>query len=157
MQFSYSSFYQISFNYILILTSFFSLFRILTERLNSTSIQRHPSDRRTDSANLSIRSNGNTSAHLNASDLQSSFHGADTSMGAMGGGAQGGSAAATASCNDNLTIGALSAVAQQNVGAVSPGGTGALNDINAQDANEGNLRRERYVCFEIFIGKEILN
>lgn len=74
-------------------------------------------------------------------------------MGAMGGGAQGGSAAATASCNDNLTIGALSAVAQQNVGAVSPGGTGALNDINAQDANEGNLRRERYVCFEIFIGK----
>ncbi|KAM7343585.1 rho guanine nucleotide exchange factor 2 isoform 3-T3 [Cochliomyia hominivorax] len=114
------------------------------ERLNSTSIQRHPSDRRTDSANLSIRSNGNTSAHLNASDLQSSFHGADTSMGAMGGGAQGGNAMQT-SCTDttNLTIGALSAVAQQNVGAVSPGGTGALNDINAQDANEGNLRRER--------------
>ncbi|XP_046809736.1 uncharacterized protein LOC111680389 isoform X2 [Lucilia cuprina] len=117
------------------------------ERLNSTSIQRHPSDRRTDSANLSIRSNGNTSANLNNSDLHSSFHGADTSVGALGGGAQGGNAA-TISCSDatNSTIGALSTVAQQNVGAVSPGGSGVLgtlNDINAQDANEGNLRRER--------------
>ncbi|XP_065366729.1 uncharacterized protein RhoGEF2 isoform X2 [Calliphora vicina] len=117
------------------------------ERLNSTSIQRHPSDRRTDSANLSIRSNGNTSAHLNASDLQSSFHGADTSMGAAGGGAQGANAATTSGSDaTNSTIGALSAQAQQTVGAVSPGGSGvlgALNDINAQDANEGNLRRER--------------
>ncbi|TMW42510.1 hypothetical protein DOY81_012410 [Sarcophaga bullata] len=129
------------------------------ERLNSTSIQRHPSDRRTDSANLSIRSNGNSSAHLNASDLQSSFHGADTSLGAVGG-SSGSSAQAglsgslignnlTTSCSDtiNPTMGALSAVSQQTIGAVSPGGSGALagtlNDINAQDANEGNLRRER--------------
>ncbi|XP_037825792.1 general transcriptional corepressor trfA-like [Lucilia sericata] len=115
------------------------------ERLNSTSIQRHPSDRRTDSANLSIRSNGNTSANLNNSDLHSSFHGADTSMGALG--AQGGNAATiTGSDATNTNIGALSTATPQNVGAISPGGSGvlgALNDINAQDANEGNLRRER--------------
>lgn len=107
---------------LLIVTSHVSLPPL--ERLNSTSIQRHPSDRRTDSANLSIRSNGNTSAHLNASDLQSSFHGADTSMGAVGGGAQGANAATTSGSDaTNSTIGALSAQAQQTVGAVSPGGS----------------------------------
>lgn len=81
-------------------------------------------------------------------------------MGAVGGGAQGGNATPI-SCSDatNSTIGALSAAAQQNVGAVSPGGTGALgtlNDINAQDANEGNLRRERYVVFFLILKENLI-
>ncbi|XP_059226165.1 uncharacterized protein LOC106086517 isoform X2 [Stomoxys calcitrans] len=102
------------------------------ERLNSTSIQRHPSDRRTDGANISIRSNGNTSAHLNASDLQNSFNATDVSMGAVGG--------SQAGADINLTAGGAGA-------GVSTGVSGALcalNDINAQDASESNLlRRER--------------
>ncbi|XP_075168419.1 rho guanine nucleotide exchange factor 2 isoform X2 [Haematobia irritans] len=114
-----------------------------TERLNSTSIQRHPSDRRTDAANISIRSNGNTSAHLNASDLQNSFNATDTSMGAVGG-----SQAGVASNADigQPTMGGLT-IAGTVGAAVSPGVSGALNalnDINAQDASESNiLRRER--------------
>uniref|UniRef100_A0A1I8P3A6 DH domain-containing protein n=1 Tax=Stomoxys calcitrans TaxID=35570 RepID=A0A1I8P3A6_STOCA len=106
--------------------------QLSVERLNSTSIQRHPSDRRTDGANISIRSNGNTSAHLNASDLQNSFNATDVSMGAVGG--------SQAGADINLTAGGAGA-------GVSTGVSGALcalNDINAQDASESNLlRRER--------------
>ena len=88
-------------------------------------------------------------------------------MGAVGGGGGSSSQAGlsgsiignnlTTSCNDtiNPNLGALSAVSQQTIGAVSPGGSGALagtlNDINAQDANEGNLRRERYVVEYLLI------
>ena len=102
--------------------------------------------------------------------MQSSFHANDTSLGAVGGGS-GSSAQAglssnvagnnlTTSCSDtiNPTLGSLSAVSQQTIGAVSPGGSGALtgtlNDINAQDANEGNLRRERYVLEYLFLCSE---
>ncbi|XP_073811102.1 rho guanine nucleotide exchange factor 2 isoform X2 [Musca autumnalis] len=113
-----------------------------SERLNSTSIQRQPSDRRTDAANISIRSNGNTSAHLNVSDLQSSFNAGDLSLGAVGG------STGLASSTDvgQTTIGA--ATTTGTAGVASPAGVAgalsALNSVNAQDANESNiLRRER--------------
>lgn len=128
---------------------------VFSERLHSTSIQRQPSDRRPDGVNLSIRSNSNTSAHLNASDLQSSFHGADASMGATAVAGIGGGVSTALSCSigpdgmaipsitSNLSMGSTSGTAS---GGISPAGViGALNDLNAQDAVESNnARRERY-------------
>ncbi|KAL9914982.1 rho guanine nucleotide exchange factor 2 isoform 2-T9 [Glossina fuscipes fuscipes] len=124
------------------------------ERLHSTSIQRQPSDRRPDGVNLSIRSNSNTSGHLNASDLQSSFHGADASMGATAVAGIGGGVSNALSCSigpdgmaipsitSNLSMGSTSGTTS---GGISPAGViGALNDLNAQDAVESNnARRER--------------
>uniref|UniRef100_A0A1A9WDT8 Uncharacterized protein n=1 Tax=Glossina brevipalpis TaxID=37001 RepID=A0A1A9WDT8_9MUSC len=126
------------------------------ERLHSTSIQRQPSDRRPDAVNLSIRSNGNTSALLNTSDLQSSYHGADSSnMGATAVAGIGGVGASTAlSCSvgsggplitSNLSMGGSTSGGNASGGGISPAGViGALNDLNAQDAIEcNNARRER--------------
>lgn len=101
---------------------------------------------------------------MNSSDLQTSFHGADTSIGGGGGG--GTTPSANTSCSEALntsTIQALSsAAAAAQLGAVTSsilggsGGAAAGNlgskgvggsggDLNAQDATEGILRRERYV------------
>ncbi|XP_061399926.1 uncharacterized protein LOC133335632 [Musca vetustissima] len=114
-----------------------------SERLNSTSIQRQPSDRRTDAANISIRSNGNTSAQLNVSDLQSSFNAGDLSLGAVGGGSTGLTSSADVG-QTNFGPVATTGVAGAASSAGVSGALSALSSVNAQDANESNLiRRER--------------
>ncbi|XP_017078480.1 uncharacterized protein LOC108112747 isoform X2 [Drosophila eugracilis] len=107
----------------------------LTPDRGQTSIVRQPSDRRPD-ANISIRSNGNTSCNtsaLNTTDLQSSFHGscANDSINVGGG----------AGCNMDLST-SVASTAPSSSGSVSAG-LSAFADLNALDAVDKEARRER--------------
>lgn len=108
------------------------------DRVHS-SIVRQPSDRRLD-ANISIRSNGNTSSStsvLNSSDLQNSFH-------------------ATSNANESATSsGGFVGVSDLTISSGSTtlsncltGGTGmtSISDLNApESADSKDARRETYV------------
>lgn len=93
---------------------------------------RQPSDRRPD-ANISIRSNGNTSCNtsaLNTTDLQGSFHGscANDSIN-TGGGAM------------DLST-SVASTAPSSCGSVSAGLSG-FGELTAQDSVDKDARRER--------------
>ncbi|KAH8401495.1 hypothetical protein KR009_005857, partial [Drosophila setifemur] len=94
------------------------------------SIVRQPSDRRPD-ANISIRSNGNTSCNtsaLNTTDLQSSFHGS----------------CANDSINPAMDLStSVASTAPSSSGSVSTG-LSVFAELNAQDAVDKDARRERY-------------
>ncbi|XP_016988743.1 uncharacterized protein LOC108051233 isoform X2 [Drosophila rhopaloa] len=107
----------------------------LTADRGQPSIVRQPSDRRPD-ANISIRSNGNTSCNtsaLNTTDLQSSFHGscANDSINPGGG----------AGCNMDLST-SVASTAPSSSGSVSAG-LSAFTELNALDAVDKDARRER--------------
>ncbi|XP_052839329.1 uncharacterized protein LOC128254332 isoform X4 [Drosophila gunungcola] len=108
----------------------------LTADRGQPSIVRQPSDRRPD-ANISIRSNGNTSCNtsaLNTTDLQSSFHGSCANDSINPGGAAG--------CNMDLST-SVASTAPSSSGSVSAG-LSAFTELNAPDAVEKDARRERY-------------
>lgn len=97
---------------------------------------RQPSDRRPD-ANISIRSNGNTSCNtsgLNTTDLQSSFHGscANDSINPGGG----------AGCNMDLST-SVASTTPSTSGSVAAG-LSAFAELNALDTVDKEARRERY-------------
>ncbi|KAH8284540.1 hypothetical protein KR018_004011, partial [Drosophila ironensis] len=99
----------------------------------NSSIVRQPSDRRPD-ANISLRSNGNTSCNtsaLNTTDLQGSFHGscANDSITAAGG------------AMDLST--SVASTAPSSSGSVSAGLSG-IGEMGAPDAVDKDARRERY-------------
>ncbi|XP_017108206.2 uncharacterized protein RhoGEF2 isoform X2 [Drosophila bipectinata] len=105
----------------------------LTPDRGNSSIVRQPSDRRPD-ANISIRSNGNTSCNtsaLNTTDLQSSFHGscANDSINTVGG------------AMDLST--SVASTAPSSCGSVSAGLSG-FGELTAQDSVDKDARRERY-------------
>ncbi|KAH8321923.1 hypothetical protein KR067_009816, partial [Drosophila pandora] len=105
----------------------------LTPDRGNSSIVRQPSDRRPD-ANISIRSNGNTSCNtsaLNTTDLQGSFHGscANDSIN-TGGGAM------------DLST-SVASTAPSSCGSVSAGLSG-FGELTAQDSVDKDARRERY-------------
>ncbi|XP_033155912.1 uncharacterized protein LOC117138143 isoform X2 [Drosophila mauritiana] len=108
----------------------------LTPDRGQTSIVRQPSDRRPD-ANISIRSNGNTSCNtsaLNTTDLQSSFHGscANDSINPGGG----------AGCNMDLST-SVASTTPSTSGSVAAG-LSAFAELNALDTVDKEARRERY-------------
>ncbi|XP_017049565.1 uncharacterized protein LOC108093793 isoform X2 [Drosophila ficusphila] len=107
----------------------------LTPDRGQPSIVRQPSDRRPD-ANVSIRSNGNTSCNtsaLNTTELQSSFHGscANDSINQGGG----------AGCNMDLST-SVASTAPSSSGSVSAG-LSVFAELNALDAVDKDARRER--------------
>nr|NP_001286515.1 Rho guanine nucleotide exchange factor 2, isoform H [Drosophila melanogaster]AHN56311.1 Rho guanine nucleotide exchange factor 2, isoform H [Drosophila melanogaster] len=108
----------------------------LTPDRGQASIVRQPSDRRPD-ANISIRSNGNTSCNtsgLNTTDLQSSFHGscANDSINPGGG----------AGCNMDLST-SVASTTPSTSGSVAAG-LSAFAELNALDTVDKEARRERY-------------
>ncbi|KMY94443.1 uncharacterized protein LOC6734854 isoform X2 [Drosophila simulans] len=108
----------------------------LTPDRGQTSIVRQPSDRRPD-ANISIRSNGNTSCNtsaLNTTDLQNSFHGscANDSINPGGG----------AGCNMDLST-SVASTTPSTSGSVAAG-LSAFAELNALDTVDKEARRERY-------------